>query len=158
MGSAAFLLPTRRPFPALPVLTALAVMLAAVFWLAPRPATAGPTAGLNLELNKTEDTPLGCLATVLIGNGLGKTLDRFRLDLVLFNGKNVLFDRLLIDLAPLPAGRTTIASFPLHSGPCANISRILLRDVPACRAQDGGVHDCLAGLVITTRSAIGLSQ
>ena len=142
---------TRRPLPALPAVTALAALLAAFLWLAPHPAAA---AGLNLELDKTEDRPLGCFATLLIGNGLGQTLDRFRLDLVLFDGKNVPFDRLLIDLAPLPAGRTTIASFPLHGGPCADISRIQLREVPACRAENGEARDCLAGLVITTRAAM----
>jgi len=137
----------------------LAALLAALLWLAPRPSMA---AGLELELNKAEDSPQGCLATLSIGNDLGRTLDRFRLDLVLFDGNDRPFDRLLIDLAPLPAGRATMARFPLHAGRCASISRIELRAVPACRAQtrtgDGGAHDCLSGLTMTTRTAIGLSR
>ncbi|MBT7755556.1 MAG: hypothetical protein HN726_05205 [Candidatus Magasanikbacteria bacterium] len=144
----------RRPVPAVPIIMALAALLAAFLWLAPHSAAAEPGAGLNLELNKTNDSPRGCMTTLLIGNGLGQTLDRFRLDLVLFDAKNAPIDRLLIDLAPLPAGRTTIASLSLHDGPCANISRILLREIPACRGRDGSALDCLAGLVITTRSAI----
>ncbi len=135
--------------------TCLAIPLAVFLWLTPHPAAA---AGLELELNKVEDSPQGCLATILIGNKPGPTLDRFRLDLVLFDGTGVLFDRLLIDLAPLPAGRTTIAGFLLNTGRCDGISRILLRDVPACRAQGGAAHDCLSGLNVTTRAAIGFSK
>lgn len=135
--------------------TCLAIPLAFFLWLTPHPAAA---AGLELELNKVEDSPQGCLATMLIGNELGQTLDRFRLDLVLFDSTGVLFDRLLIDLAPLPAGRTTIVSFPLHAGRCDGISRVLLRDVPACRTQGGATHDCLSGLNVTTRAAIGFGK
>ncbi len=155
MRFVASLLLTCCHVPAVPAVTAL---LAAFLWLALGPATAEPTASLNLELSKIKDSPQGCLATLSIGNGLGQTLDRFRLDLILFDGGNVPFDRLMIDLAPLPANRTTIAAFPLHGGLCAKISRIQLRDVPACRAQGGGAPDCLAGLVITTPTAIGFSR
>ena len=110
--------------------------------------------GLTLELNKVADGPQGCLATVLIGNRLGRTLDRFRLDLVLFNGKGVLFDRILIDLAPLPHGRTTVASFPLIQGACIGVSRILLQDVPACRTDGRRDLDCLSDLAVSSRTGI----
>ena len=133
----------------------LAAVFAAVLCLTPRPAAA---AGLTLELNKVEDTPQGCLATVLIANKLGQTLDRFRLDLVLFDGKGVVSDRLLIDLAPLPRDRTTIANLPLHAGACTGISRVLLRDIPACRTQQGRPHDCLTGLAVSSRTAIDFGK
>lgn len=132
-----------------------AMLLTALMCLAPRPTAA---AGLTLELKTTEDTPQGCLATVLIGNGLGQTLDRFQLDLVLFDGKDGVFDRLLIDLAPLPSNRTTTANIPLHSGACGQISRILLHAVPACRARRGAARDCMTGLIINTHTAIGFSK
>ncbi len=139
-----------------PLFTILAAALFAAFLcLVPRP---GATAGLALELQKTEDSPKGCLATMSIGNGLGQTLDRFRLDLVLFDGKGAVFDRLLIDLAPLPASRTLVANIPLHGGDCARISRIQLHAIPACRAQDGGDYDCRSGLAVSTRTAIDFSQ
>ena len=113
--------------------TYFAILFTLCLWLAPRPAAAE---NLELELNKMEDGPRGCLATILIGNHLDRTLDRFRLDLVLFNGKGVIFDRILIDLAPVPKGRTTIASFPLNGASCAGISRILLKDAPGCHRSE----------------------
>ena len=134
---------------------AAASFMAALFglclWLAPLPASA---ASLNLELNKTENGAQGCVATMLIANDLGGTLNQFRLDLVLFNGKGVLFDRLLIDLSPVPANRTTIARFALHAGRCEDISRIILRDVPVCQVREQSNIDCLSGLGFTNRTGI----
>jgi hypothetical protein len=132
--------------------TALIVMLLATgSWATPTPAEAN---SLTLELNKVTDSPQGCLATLLIGNKLERNLDRFRLDLVLFNGKGVLFDRVLIDLAPLPRGRITVASFPLVPGTCTGGSRILLQDVPACRAEGQKEMDCLSGIAVSSRTSI----
>lgn len=138
-----------------PAITALAAVLAAFLWLAAQPAAA---AGLKLDLSKIEERTGGCTATLLIGNGLGQTLDRFNLDLVLFDDKGAPFDRLLIDLAPLPADRTTKAKFPLHGGPCAGISRIQVHAVPACKGHDGKAYDCLDGLIVGTRTAIGFGK
>jgi len=138
------------------VTTLIVSLFAICLWLAPRPAAAG---NLDLELNKIADGRQGCVATILIGNKLGRTLNLFRLDLVLFDAKGVLFDRVLIDLAPLPHGRTTITNFPLVPGSCAGVSRILLQDIPACRA-DGQANgapkdlDCLAGLTVRSRTNI----
>ena len=135
--------------------TYFAILFTLCLWLAPRPAAAE---NLELELNKMEDGPRGCLATILIGNHLDRTLDRFRLDLVLFNGKGVIFDRILIDLAPVPKGRTTIASFPLNGASCAGISRILLKDAPGCHAEDNDDIDCLSLLELTTRTSINFGK
>ena len=129
----------------------LATLFAAFACLMPPSAAA---AGLSLELKKTKDSPQGCLATVSIGNELGQTLDRFRMDLVLFDGKGAVFDRLLIDLAPLPSSRTIMANIPLRGGACAEISRIQLYAIPACRAQGGGAYDCMTGLAVSTGAAI----
>ncbi len=138
-----------------PAFVFLAVLFSAVLGLVAAPANA---ASLNLELNKVEDGPQACIATVLIGNNLGRTLDRFGLDLVLFNGKGVIFDRIIIDLAPLPRDRTTVASFPLHTGKCAGLSRILIKDVKECRDTNKNGLDCLSSMVLTTRTGISFGK
>ena len=121
------------------------------------PGTASAT-GLSLELNKIESGTESCTATVLIANRLGQSLDRFRLDLVLFDSKGVIFERLLIDLAPLPHDRTTIASFPLLAAKCSDVSRILVKDVPTCRAEGGDDMDCLSSLKVKTRATIQIGK
>ena len=70
----------------------------------------------------------------------------------------LIFERLLIDLAPLPHDRTTIASFPLLAAKCSDVSRILVKDVPACRAEGGGDMDCFSSLRVKTRARIQIGK
>ena len=124
-------------------------------WLSPHAATA---ASLSLELNKVESGTESCTATFLLANRLGKSLDRFRLEMILFDSKGEFVERLLINLAPLSHDRTTVASFPLLAGNCSNISRVLIKDVPACRAEGGEKIDCLSSLMVKTRVLIKISK
>ena len=131
----------------------LAVLLLPMLFLRPGAAAAE---GLSLELNKLQEDGRGCLATFLIGNHFAQALDRFSLDLFVFNEQGVIADRLLIDLAPLRAGKTTVATFAINGGACNGVSRLLLHDVPACRADGGGKPDCLGGLKLSSRTKIEL--
>jgi hypothetical protein len=114
--------------------------------------------GLAIELNKVEDFDGGCMASFLFQNNLGATLDRFNLDLFLFDAEGVIVRRVTIDMAPLPNGKTRVAQFHLYGGPCGDLSRVLVNDFPQCRAEDGAPVDCLAGLEVSSRSAIELTK
>ena len=131
------------------------VLFISFFWLPPHAATA---ASLSLELNKVESDTEFCTATFLIANRLGKSLDRFRLEMILFGSKGEFVEHLLINLAPLSHDRTTVASFPLLASKCSDISRIVVKDVPACRAEGGGKIDCLSSLVVKTQVLIKISK
>ena len=115
-------------------------------------------AGLSIELNKAEEIEGGCVASFLFQNNLGPTLDRFNLDLFLFDAEGVIVRRVTIDLAPLLNGKTRVAQFHLHNGACGDISRILVNDIPQCRAESGETVDCLAGLAVSSRSQIALDK
>ena len=131
------------------------ILLSLFLWLSPHSVSA---ASLSLELNKVESDVEACTATVLIANHLGKSLDRFRIDMHLFASNGRMLERLMIDLAPLPYNRTTVASFPLLAAKCSNISRILVKDVPVCRAEGGEKIDCLSSLVVRTGVFIKISK
>ena len=135
--------------------TYMFMLFSSFIWLSPYAATA---ASLSLELNKVESDIKSCTATFLLANRLGKPLDRFRLEMVLFDSKGTFVERLLINLAPLSHDRTTVASFPLLASKCSDISRIVVKDVPACRAEGGGKIDCLSSLVVKTRVSIKISK
>lgn len=122
------------------------------------PPFARAQGGLAIELNKVEDFDDGCMASFVFQNNLGATLDRFNLDLFLFDAQGVIMRRVTIDMAPLPNGKTRVAQFHLHSGPCAELSRVLVNDFPQCRADDGEPVDCLAGLAVSSRSPIVLAK
>ena len=55
-------------------------------------ALAAPAAaeGLKIELNKLEDNAGSCLASFVVQNALGHTLDRFSLDLYVFDNDGVI--------------------------------------------------------------------
>lgn len=134
---------------------ALAVLLTVGFAAAP----GARAAGLSIELNKIEDSDGACLGTFVIGNGMGHSLDRFSLDLYIFDRDGVVARRVAIDLAPLRRDKTTVTRFPLIQSACDRVGRVLVNDIPACRSADSGeMLDCLTDLSLTSRAGVELSQ
>jgi len=136
-------------------IAAVVVVLTIGFSLAPT----ARAAGLSIELNKIEDSDGACLGTFVIGNGMGHSLDRFSLDLYVFDHDGVVARRVAIDLAPLRRDKTTVTRFPLIQSACDQVGRVLVNDIPACRSADNGeALDCLSGLSLTSRAGIELGQ
>jgi hypothetical protein len=126
--------------------------LGLVLLAGPAPASA---AGLSIELNKVEDNGGSCLASFVVQNGLGHTLDRFSLDLYVFDSEGVIARQVLLDMAPLRDDKTTVARFSLIQRPCGEVGRILVNNVPSCRSEGTGEElDCLAGLTVSSRSPV----
>ncbi len=144
----------RAPFRrVLPVLAGAALVVAIAAGLGV-PAPAGEP-GIGIELNKVEDNSGSCLASFVVRNGLGQTLDRFSMDLYVFDSDGVIARQVLLDLAPLRGNKTTVLSFFLIERPCGEISRILINDIPSCRSEGTGeALDCLDGLSVSSRSLI----
>ena len=161
--AASILLLLRTPFQrapfrrTLPILTGAALVLAIAAGLGV-PAPAGEP-GIEIELNKVEDNGGSCLASFVVRNGLGHTLDRFSMDLYVFDRDGVIARQVLLDLAPLRGDKTTVARFSLIQRPCGEISRILVNDIPSCRSEGTGeTLDCLAGLSVSSRGPIEMIQ
>ncbi len=76
-----------------------------------------------------------CLASFVVRNGLGHTLDRFSLDLYVFDTDGVIARQVLLDMAPLRDDKTTVARFSLIQRACGKISRILVNAVSSCRSR-----------------------
>ncbi len=157
--AASILLLRRAPFRralfqrALPALAGAALVLAIATGLG-APAPAGEP-GIEIELNKVEDNGGSCLASFVFRNRLGHTLNRFSMDLYVFDRDGVIARRVVLDLAPLRGDKITVAQFFLIERPCGEVSRILINDIPSCRSEGTGeTLDCLDGLTVTSRSLI----
>ncbi len=152
--AASILLFRRAPFRrVLPALTGAALVFAIAAGFG-APAPAGEP-GIEIDLNKVEDNGGSCLASFVVQNRLGHTLDRFSMDLYVFDRDGVIARQVLLDLAPLRGNKTTVARFSLIERACDEISRILVNDIPSCRSEGTGeTLDCLAGLTVTSRGAI----
>ena len=134
---------------------ALALIAAA---LAGPAAAAGPA--LTIELNKVEDTGQDtCVAAFVLRNDMAAPLDRFSLDLYVFDAEGIIAQQLVLDLAPLRGEKTTVVRFPLLNRPCATIGHVLVNDIPSCRSETTGEDlNCLAALGVSSRDRIALTK
>lgn len=111
-----------------------------------------------VELNNAQTVAGACHASFSLRNGLAHTLDRFQLDLHVLSGNETLRARTKLDLAPLENGKTTTFTFRILAEPCDRVSKVLVNDIPMCRADDGTALDCMARLAVKSRHRIGLAQ
>jgi hypothetical protein len=127
--------------------------------LAMAPYAAGAQEGsLAIELNKVESTEEGCRTLFVFDNRTGHELNRFRVDLILFDAKGVYSKQLMLDMAPLYPDKKTVASFLLGDAPCEEIGSILVNDLPQCQNASGSAIDCLAWLKVDSKSDIPLEK
>jgi hypothetical protein len=115
-------------------------------------------AELLIELNKLEDTEQGCRSLFLFDNATGHELNRFRVDLILFDQDGVYARQLLLDMAPLYEDKKVLASFLLAEEPCAAIGSILVNDLPWCENGSGAALDCVPLLKVESRTDVPLEK
>ncbi len=116
------------------------------------------TGSIIIELNKTEDTEEGCRPLFLFENQSGHQLNRFQIELVLFDQEGVHAKQIRLDMAPLYEGKKTVASFLLANVACDQIGSMLINDLPDCKNSAGGTLDCLPLLQVTSKSDIPLEK
>jgi hypothetical protein len=116
-------------------------------------AASAQSGSLSVELNKFESGDTGgCQAYFLFRNDTGKSFEGFEMSLAILDSDGVI-DRLLsIDAAPLPVQRTTLKLFAIPDIECANISEIVLHDMPACRPQNEDEVDCFDFLELGSKT------
>ncbi len=134
----------------------LAAVLAGLHFLAPPAAAAD--GNLDIELNKLDDTDQGCRSVFVFDNRTGHELERFRIDLILFDPKGVYSKQLLLDMAPLYADKKTVASFLLGDQACDGIGSILVNDVPWCEDGAGTSLECVKMLDVRSLTKVPLQK
>jgi hypothetical protein len=113
---------------------------------------------LLIELNKLEDTEQGCRSLFLFDNATGHELNRFRVDLILFDQEGVYAKQLLLDMAPLHEDKKVMASFLLADQSCDSIGSILVNDLPRCENGSGAELDCIPLLKVESRTEVPLEK
>ena len=111
----------------------------------------------TLELNNAAETDAGsCRLTYVASNQSDTALDRTAYEVAVFDANGVVTRLLVLEFGALVSGKTKILQFDLAGSPCASISRIVVNDVAACTAADGGAETdiCMAGLAASSRTAI----
>ena len=113
---------------------------------------------IGIELNKAEDTEQGCRPLFLFDNRSDHQLNKFQIELVLFDEEGVYSRQVLLDMAPLYKDKKVIASFLMKDLPCSDIGSILINALPSCANSTGGEIDCLSMLEVGSRSSIPLEK
>ena len=121
------------------------------------PATA-EDALLGIELNKLEESDQGCRSVFVVDNRTGHDLNRFRIDLILFDAAGVYSKQLLLDMAPLPEDKMTVTSFVLHDEKCSELGSVLVNDVPWCENGSGTTVDCVRMLKVSSLASVPLHK
>jgi len=97
--------------------------------------------GIDLELNRANTVAESCEVSFVVRNELAHTLDRFQLELYVFDSDGIIKARSNIDLAPLRKNKSTVLAFRLYAAPCATVSKVLVNDIPQCRADTGAAFE-----------------
>ena len=113
---------------------------------------------LDIELTKLMDMDGKCAASLRLTNHMTETLDIVRFDLYVFDKAGVSARHLILDTGPMHTDNTTVASLPLVDGPCSNIGRLVIKDVPECKTAAGADVDCVGALNLTSRTAAPLTK
>ena len=103
---------------------------------------------LGLELNTAESADDHCRLTFVIQNKNQQAIETIKLDLVTFNPDGIVQRRMVIDMGPVRADKTTVKTFAVEGG-CNQIGSILVNDVTAC--SPGEPSACLDGLSLSSR-------
>ncbi|MGI9486890.1 MAG: hypothetical protein ACR2RF_13630 [Geminicoccaceae bacterium] len=121
-------------------------------------STAAADEVISIELNKTEETEQGCRPLFLFDNRSGHQLNKFQVEVVLFDGKGVYSRQILLDMAPLYKDKKVVASFLINDLACDEIGSMLVNALPSCANSAGTDLDCLALLDVTSKSSIPLEK
>ncbi|HEX6111788.1 MAG TPA: hypothetical protein VFZ10_05735 [Geminicoccaceae bacterium] len=138
-----------------PKAAALGAALALLVLARPLAAAEGE---LLIELNKLEDTDQGCRSLFVFDNATGHELNRFQVDLILFDQEGVYAKQVLLDMAPLYQDKKVVASFMLPDQQCESIGSILVNDLPQCEDGAGAQLDCVKLLEVRTRTDTPLEK
>ena len=111
-----------------------------------------------IELNKADDTEQGCRPLFLFDNQSGHQLNKFQVELVLFDEKGVYSRQILLDMAPLYRDKKVVASFLVSELACDRIGSMLVNALPSCANKAGADLDCLALLEVASKGGIPLEK
>ena len=117
------------------------------------PALAQDTGTVSLELNRLEQVEGSCQAYLLVGNETEVDFESLGLDLVMFDPEGIVSRRIAVELAPLPAGKTSVRVFSLDGTACDKVGRVLLNSVVSCEDGSGERSDCLGFIETSSRAA-----
>ncbi|MGI3210588.1 hypothetical protein ACROSR_05660 [Roseovarius tibetensis] len=120
-----------------------------------QPADDVPHPRLDLTLNTVVATEGGgCRVTFVIRNDLGAAIEKLVTEAVLFDTKGRVATMTLFDFGALPEGRPRVRQFDLAGSSCDDIGEVLVNGIGTCEGDGLSPEICLAGLRLSSDSAV----
>ncbi|WP_372615365.1 hypothetical protein [Aquicoccus sp.] len=117
---------------------------------------AGSGEAVVIELNAMKANEGSCTLTFLVTNGHAGQIDKAVYETVLFDRAGQLERLTLFDFGTLPAGRPRVRQFSIPGLVCDDLGQVLINGANTCEAPDLSDTACDAGLLLQTRTRIGL--
>ena len=134
--------------------TAAALVVVAMAIGAASEARAQAGDRFHLELNNVEDVDASCRITFLAHNETETDFAETSYDVVVFDERGIVSQRLILEFGRLPLGKTRVVQFLLERS-CEGISRLLINGVEECVEETGASSDmCLDALVTSSRADV----
>lgn len=119
-------------------------------------AAAAGNSEIGVQLNKLETDGDDCRAHLVLENGLDEALESFQLDLVVFDEDGIIHRRMVVEMAPLRAGSTSVRAFRMTDTACDRVGRILVNDINACEGPEGVVEGCSDRIQVESLAGVPL--
>ncbi len=116
----------------------------------------GPGAAVEIELNAVKANEGSCTLTFLVTNGHAGQIDKVVYETVLFDSAGQVERLTLFDFGTLPPGRPRVRQFSIPGLACDDLSQVLINGANTCQAPDLADTACVAGLILETRTRIGI--
>jgi hypothetical protein len=117
------------------------------------PAAATVDGSILLELNKLVPVEDACHAYVIVNNQRPEALKELKLDVYLFDKRDIIINGIALQFSDVGTGRTRVVPFELPDLSCDDIGRVLLNKVLACTDGSGApISGCADGLRLSSRA------
>ena len=113
-------------------------------------------AAVAIELNRVKPNDGGCILTFVVTNGHPRPIEKAVYETVLFDRAGQVDRLTLFDFGTLPAGRPRVRQFSVSNIACDDLGRILINGAQTCDAPDLADSACEAGVILKSRTGIGI--
>lgn len=114
------------------------------------------SAVVEIELNAVDAKEGSCTLTFLVTNGHASLIEKVVYETVLFDSAGQVERLTLFDFGTLPPGRPRVRQFSIPGIACDEISQVLINGARTCDAPELADTACEAGLILQTRTRIGV--
>ncbi len=106
-------------------------------------AEAEGKSAISIELNKLEPLDGSCRAYFVVRPEGAVEYKDFKMEMLVFDTDGIIQKWLVIDAAPLRAGKTSVKLFDVSGVACEKIGSVLLNDVTDCADAGGEIAACV---------------